>query len=305
MSTPVTNGAHAGHSHGHEGAESKVLWIAFIATFFILLLELVGGFLSGSLALLADAAHVVTDCLAAGIALWAAGVAKRLIDDRMTFGYGRVKVLAALVNACALFAVVGVLLVESIKRLGSPEPVKPGIMLAVPAIALVANLFISLYLARSSSGKSLNVRAVTAHIVGDAVVSAGVVVAAIFILTTGWYIVDPIASVLASAVVAFSAYNLVRDSLSVLMESVPTEISLQSVRELLWTQPEIDDVHDLHVWTVTDSKIAGSLHVRIPQAELDKSPQIVTKIKLLLHDRFDIDHCTVEIECVDCEESCT
>jgi len=292
------------HEHSHGSSNTiPALRVALASTVAILLLEAGGGFLAHSLALLADAAHMLTDVAAAALGLWAAHVATRPADADRTFGYGRATVLAALANAVALILIVVFLAYEAVLRINHPASVDQNIMLLVAAAALVANLAVTWYLMRSQA-TSLNLKSVIAHVLGDAVISAGVIIAALTIHFTGWLTADPVTSLLAAIAVAFSAWKLVSDSLNVLMEGVPKGIALGEVRESLRIQSHVDDVHDLHVWCLSDQRLAASLHVRVSPATLSISPDIVQQVKRVLHDRFNVEHATVEVECDECPTDC-
>ena len=293
------------HSHAHASSDSDIpkLRLALFVTGAILLIEAAGGFLAHSLALLTDAAHMLTDVGAAGLGLWAAMLAQRAPDPERTFGYGRATVLAALTNAAALFAIVAFIVIEAIGRLHRPQPVNSALMIGVALFALIINLFLSSVLARGDAA-SINVKGVNAHVLGDAAISAAVVAAAIVIYFTRFTAVDAIASILASAAVAFSAWRLIRETLNILMEGVPEGVSVAEVEKTVRTIEPIQDVHDVHVWSLSDRRIAASLHVRIRDRRLDEGPAIVANVKRALHDRFQVDHATVEIECEHCESTC-
>jgi cobalt-zinc-cadmium efflux system protein len=289
---------------GGMKAEASALRTAFVLALAVLAVEAAGGFMARSLALLSDAAHMATDVGAAGLAWWAAAIALRGRDERRTYGYGRAGVLAAFSNAAILLAVVVMLVIEAVRRLYAPQPVNSAIMIAVAGVGLLANVWISLYL-RGLHRDSLNVRGVIAHVAGDAVVSGGVLLAAGAILIWGRTIIDPLASLAACAVVAFSAWTLVRQSVNVLMEGAPPGLGPSAIGAAIRSSlPDVLDVHDAHVWSVADSSVNASLHVRVAEASLDRGPQIVEGVKRVLRDRFEITHATIEVECVDCEAAC-
>jgi len=290
-------------AHSHAGSDIGKLRVALIVTGLILGLEAAGGFVSHSLALLTDAAHMLTDVGAAGLGLWAAAIATQQRDSKRSFGYGRAPVLAALGNACALFLIVAFLAIEALKRLYHPQPVQSGLMIGAAAIALLANLGLTRFLTRGEHD-SLNVRAVISHVVGDAFISAAVILAAIVILWTHSPIVDPITSLVAALAVSLSAWQLVRDSLNILMEGTPEGINLLDVERFLRQNAPVQDVHDLHIWCVSDRSFAASMHVRIDPTELNQGPATVVLVRRLLQDRFAIQHCTVEVECENCEAAC-
>lgn len=293
------------HSHSHGSGESDIrkLRLALFVTGAILLAEAAGGFFAHSLALLTDAAHMLTDVGAAGLGLWAAVLAQRAPNPEKTFGYGRATVLAALTNAAALFAIIVFIVVEAFGRLRHPHDVNSGLMLGVALFALIVNLLLSSVLARGDA-QSINVKGVNAHVLGDAAISAGVVVAAAIIYFTGFLAVDPIASIVASAAVAFSAWRLIRETLNILMEGVPEGLSIPDVERTIREIEPIESVHDLHVWSLSDRRVAASLHVQIRDRRLSESPAIVANVKRVLHDKFNVDHATVEVECEDCEAAC-
>ncbi|MHB8392256.1 MAG: cation diffusion facilitator family transporter [Acidobacteriaceae bacterium] len=286
-------------------AQSSSLRIAFSVTIAILAAEIIGGVAAHSLALLADAAHMATDAVATGLAWWAARVALRPADHRNTFGYGRATVLAALFNAAALFAAILLIGIEAVHRLQSPSGVTPSIMIAVAAFALVANLVLSVYLVRTG-GDSLNIRGVVLHLIGDGIISAAVILAAIGIAYTGILQLDPIVSLGATIVVAFSAWSLVREAIAVLMESVPASIDLAKVRaRVTKMHPMIYDIHDLHVWSLTDGHIAASFHLHVGMEMLSHAQELVREIKSDLAKTFAIVHATIEVECNDCQDACS
>jgi len=291
------------HNHSHGGNDLGRMRLALTVTLGILLLEAIGGFASHSLALLTDAAHMLTDVGAAALGLWAAHVALRKNDTQHTFGYGRATILAALANATALFAIVLFLIYEAVTRLSHPEPVQAGIMTVVAIVALISNLALTWFLTRGESD-SLNVKAVVAHVMGDAAISGAVIVAAILIYFTGFLSIDPIVSLLAAVAVCFSAWSIVRDSLNILMEGTPDGLDVGKLEAYLMENAPIDAVHDIHVWCVSDKVTAASLHVKVQQAQLAEGPGTVSAVKKLLHEKFDIEHCTVEVECDDCEGAC-
>jgi cobalt-zinc-cadmium efflux system protein len=291
------------HDRSQGGASSiPRLRIALAATLLILGIEVFGGVLARSLALLTDAAHMLTDVAATALALWAAVIARRVPDSKRTYGYGRATVLAATANASALLVIVVAIIYEAIQRFAHPQPVESEIMIAVGALSIALNLGLGWYLARGKP--SLNMRAVLVHIAGDAVISGAVVIAAIAIFFTKQNAIDPAVSILAAILVVYSAWGVLKESLNVLLEGVPRGIDLSNMRAFLRRSVQIEDVHDLHVWSVVEGGIAASLHLRIDAAQLSAAPDIVRRVKTLLHDEFEVTHATVEVECVDCEAAC-
>ncbi len=279
------------------------LKLALVVAIAIFALEVAGGVLSHSLALLTDAVHVLTDVGSAALALWAVGIAQRRADARRTFGYGRATVLAALANAVVLLVLTVFIVAEAVRRFWHPVPVEAGVMMATAALAIVANGGLAWFLHRDAQ-RSLNVRAVSAHVVGDAVISIGVVVGAAAIALTHDAAIDPAVSLLAAFVVVGSAWSIVREAINVLLEGAPRDVDLAAMRRTLEGSLDVREVHDLHVWSVNDGERAASLHVRVEAAQLARSPGVVAEVKHLLRRRYDVTHCTVEVECDDCAASC-
>ena len=288
--------SHAGHSHsGHShGAGSSVgrLRIALIITAVILVAEAVGGYLANSLALLADAGHMLTDVAALALSLFVAWFSQRPETDKRTYGYLRLEILAAFLNGATLLLISVWIIWEAVNRLRTPEPVQSGLMLGVAVLGLVANA-ISAWVLRPSGEDNLNVRGAYLHIVGDLLGFVGTIVAALLIRELGWLVADMIASVVVSALILRGAWTLVRDSTDILMESTPSHISAASVRDQLIAIPGIESVHDLHVWTVTSNVIAMSVHaiVREPERQQHVLEHVLDAMRL-----FGIQHVTVQLE---------
>lgn len=291
-----TGHSHAGHSHsGHShGAGSSVgrLRIALIITAVILVAEAVGGYLANSLALLADAGHMLTDVAALALSLFVAWFSQRPETDKRTYGYLRLEILAAFLNGATLLLISVWIIWEAVNRLRTPEPVQSGLMLGVAVLGLVANA-ISAWVLRPSGEDNLNVRGAYLHIVGDLLGFVGTIVAALLIRELGWLVADTIASVVVSALILRGAWTLVRDSTDILMESTPSHISAASVRDQLIAIPGIESVHDLHVWTVTSNVIAMSVHaiVREPERQQHVLEHVLDAMRL-----FGIQHVTVQLE---------
>src|SRR5258708_6240497 len=251
-------GAHS-HAHGMTGARLRT---AFLLTVAILLVELVGGLISHSLALLSDAGHVLTDIIALGLAWFALVRAERPADARNTYGYHRTGILAALANAVTLIVVVGAIAFEAVQRLRHPATVTPWIMFLAAAVGIAVNLYIALGL-RAEGGANLNVRGAMLHALGDVGASIGVIVGGVIILLTGWQYADPLISLAIAALVAKSAWNLLGETVDILMEATPKDLNVaQLVRDVV-KLPGIHDVHDLHIWSLAGGMRMLSAHVQI------------------------------------------
>lgn len=261
------------HDHGHNHAQaagSRALRIALALTLVLLVGEAVGGWLSNSLALLADAGHVLTDAGALGLSLFVAWFCRQQGSAEKTYGYLRWEILAALINGATLLGISGWILVEAILRLRNPEPVAGGLMLVVAVAGLAVNAFAA-FILHPVHGENLNVRGAYMHVVGDLLASGGTVVAAILIRTTGWLPADPLASLLSTALIMRGAWQLVRESVDVLLESAPGHIPLDGVRARLEAIPGVESVHDLHVWTVSSGLVAASAHALVRDPERHQS----------------------------------
>ncbi|MDA8219614.1 MAG: cation diffusion facilitator family transporter [Dehalococcoidales bacterium] len=286
---------HGPHQHHEDTRTSnrRALGIALGITAAFLVVEAVGAVLTNSLALLADAAHMLTDVGALVLALFAFWVSSRPATSSKTYGYYRVEILAALLNGAVLFVVAAFIAYEAISRFGSPPEVNSLPMLGVASAGLVANLASAWVLSRGER-TSLNLRAALFHVVGDVLGSIGVIVAAVIMFLTGYFIADPIISILISVLVLYGAWQVLREAVDVLLEGTPANISLHEVASAIASIPGVTSVHDLHVWTVTSGFVALSVHVVVsPQSD---PIRIVMMVHSTMHRRFRIAHTTVQPE---------
>jgi cobalt-zinc-cadmium efflux system protein len=276
------------------------LWAVLGLTGSFMVLEAIGGWISGSLALLADAGHMLTDVGALALSLGTAWVAQRPADDLKTYGYLRWEILAALVNGAALFGIAGWVVVEAIQRIQHPEPIRTGLFLAIAAAGLVVNLA-SLYLLHGSREGSLNARGAYLHVLGDALGSAGALAAAGIIWLTGWTLADPIASIALSLLILTGAWRLLRESTDILLDAVPRHVAMADVHHRILSVPGVAAVHDLHVWTVVNGVVAMSGHAVVP--ELGSHPCVLEGIRTEMA-ALGIGHVTMQLEVADeCEEA--
>ena len=287
-------GAHdhgVGHSHASDAPVGS-LRIALVLTAGLLVVEVIGGLLSNSIALLADAGHMLTDVAALGLALFVAWFSRQPVTPQKTFGYLRWEILAAFVNGATLLLISAWILWTAVLRLRSPEQIESGLMLTVSAAGLVVNVIAARLLYRSST-HSLNARGAYLHVLGDLLASVGTIAAAIAIRYTGWLTADPIASILTTVLIMSGAWRLVRESVDILLESTPAHIPLPAVRGQLEAIPGIESVHDLHVWAVTPAVVAMSAHciVREPAQHQHVLEHIHDAMRL-----FGIEHVTIQLE---------
>lgn len=285
------------HNHGAGASESKLKKaLALTATF--LVVEVAGGLWSGSLALLSDAAHMLTDVVALAIALLAVRIGRRPADDRRTFGYARFEILAAAFNALLLFGVAGYVLNEAWRRMAEPPEVQSVAMLAVAAAGLVTNL-ISMRLLAGGKDDSLNVKGAYLEVWADLLGSVGVIAGALVIWLTGWVWVDTLVAVVIGLWVLPRTWVLLGESVHVLLEGVPRGVSLPEVRASLATHPGVAGVHELHVWSLSSGQVSLTVHiVNEPQAH----PQVLLlELRALLAQRFGLHHTTLQVEAQACE----
>ncbi|GAC1406419.1 MAG: cation diffusion facilitator family transporter [Chloroflexota bacterium] len=287
------------HSHGVTGHKLK---IALFLTAIILVVEVVGGLLSHSLALLSDAGHVVTDIFALGVAWFATVQAERPADSSNTYGYHRTGILAALVNAVTLILIVGAIGYEAVQRFRHPEAVIPWPLFLSAAIGIAVNLYIGFGL-RKVGGKNVNVRAAMLHVFGDVGASVAVIVGGVVILLTGLYPADPIISLVIAVLIAWGAWSILRETLDILMERTPKGLNVaQMVRDMV-REPGVEDVHDLHVWSIAGGMNALSAHVQVGDRPLSECDPLLTRLNRLLQSRYRIDHSTIQLECLGCEST--
>lgn len=275
------------------------LWVVLGLTGSFMVLEAVGGWISGSLALLADAGHMLTDVGALALSLLAAWIAQRPAGETKTYGYLRWEILAALINGAALFGIAGWVVWEAIQRLQNPGPIRTGIFLTVAAAGLAVNL-VSLALLHRSREGSLNLRGAYLHVMGDALGSVGALAAAGIVWRTGWTAADPLVSIALSLLILVGAWRLLRESTDVLLESVPGHVSLPEVQARISGVRGVAAVHDLHVWTVASGMVAMSGHAVVP--DLEAHPGVLEGIRAEMA-ALGIAHVTMQLEVADeCEE---
>ncbi len=296
-----------GSEHSHEvtatGAHRNRLIVVLVITSVVLIAEVVGGLIAGSLALLADAGHMLTDSTGLILALIAASLATRAATARRTFGLQRAEVLAALGNALLLVGVAVWVLIQAVDRLRNPAEIDGGLMLVVAVIGVLANLA-GLLVLRPAQAKSLNMRGAYLEVLGDLIGSLAVVTAAVLILITGWTPIDPIASLLIVVVIIPRAWSLLREVVDVLLEATPHGVDLAEVREHIKGVRGVVDVHDLHAWTITSGVPVLSAHVIVDQACINegRSGEVLDRLGECLGGHFDVSHCTFQLEPVGHQE---
>jgi len=279
------------------GASSRALTIALCLSGLVLLVELIGAWRFNSLALLSDAAHMMTDVAALAIALMAVRIGAKAPDDRRTFGYKRLEILAATFNALLLFAAAVYVMSEAIGRFRQPEEVAASGMLAIAVIGLAINL-IAMRVLMAGRGESIAVKGAYLEVWADAIGSVGVIVAAILIRMTGQLWIDPAVAIAIALWILPRAWSLLRDTINVLLEGVPRGLDLAEIRRAIGAEPGVCDVHDLHVWSMSTTDVNGSVHIAIDE---DADGEVVRlAVARLLDERFAIGHATIQVERMAC-----
>jgi len=290
-----------GHSHGsHSHPAGRYLRWAIILNVALVAVQIVVGIYANSLALLADSAHNLVDVIALVTSWWAIQIAKRPSSSHRTFGYHRVGIVAALANAVTLVVTSGLISWEAFRRMQEPPEVQALTVILVSIAAIGLNGLSAWWLWRGAK-RDLNIRSAFLHLVGDAASSAGVVLTGVIIMLTGWWVVDPIGSVLIAVLILWSSWGILRDSLNVLLESAPSDVDMVGVEGALRSIPGVRDVHDLHVWTVGSGRVAGTCHLVMSDRSLSEAQAAQQSAKRMLHEKFRISHSTIQVEVEGCD----
>lgn len=287
-------GAHQ-HAHDHRTASRRTLGLALAVTLGFAAIEALAGWIAGSLALMSDAGHMVTDSLSLAVALLAASVASRPASARMSYGYARIEVLAALFNAGFMFAVILLIGWSAALRLRAPQPVDGATVVWVGALGLAINLLVAWILSRGDDrAHDLNTRGALLHVIGDALGSVAALVSGLVIGWTGWTPIDPLLSVAICALIAISTWRLAREALHTLMEGVPQGLSSLEIGRRMAGVAGVIEVHDLHIWSMDSRRAALSAHVMV--ADLAQWPRQLAELRALLERDFAISHVTLQVE---------
>ncbi|GGI17013.1 cation diffusion facilitator family transporter [Oxalicibacterium faecigallinarum] len=293
--------SHAGHSHGSNANESKVL-IAFVITFSFMVVEAVGGAISGSLALIADAGHMLTDAMSLALAYGAFRLGRKPADIKRTFGYGRFEVIAGFLNALTLFIIFFWIVYEAVKRFTEPKEILTGPMFIVASIGLVVNIAVYWYLTRGDS-EHVNIKGAALHVMGDLLGSIGAIAASIAIYFTGWTPIDPLLSVFVSLLILNSAWRLLKNSLHILLEGAPSGLSASIIEtHILETIPTVAKVKHVHIWSLTSGSTLATMHIALKPAADPRST--VKSVEQELDKKFGIQHATIAIDWDDVDSQC-
>jgi cobalt-zinc-cadmium efflux system protein len=290
------------HDHHEPGSNLKRVQLALVLTASFMIVEVVGGRLSGSLALLADAVHMLTDSMALGLAAFAFRVSSKPPDRKRSFGYQRVQIIAAFANGLGLLALVAWILFEAVQRLVDPPEIMGQTMLLVAVAGLVVNI-IAFVVLHGGDQQNLNIRGAALHVAGDLLGSVAAIIAAVVILGTGWMPIDPLLSVVVAALILRSAWKLVMRSAHVLLEGAPDWLNVGVMREKIVDKvPEVAGIHHVHVWGLTPQDLMLTMHVVFAESPSDATA-LVRDIKGVLRDEFGISHSTIEVETDDCADN--
>ena len=290
-----------GNGHSHSDGNMRRVIFALILTGSFMVVEVIGGILSGSLALLADAGHMLTDTMALGLAAVAFHVSKRPADRKLTFGYHRFQILAAFVNGLSLLLIVGWILFEAVQRFLSPTEVLGQTMLVVAGAGLVVNI-VAFVILHGGDRNNLNISGAAIHVAGDLLGSIAAIVAALVIIKTGWMMIDPILSVAVAMLILKSAWVLVKRSAHVLLEGAPEWLDVEDMqRKIIEELPGVGSIHHVHVWGLTPQDLMLTMHVCM-QAEAANPTDTIRRVKDLLRRDYGIGHCTIELEVDECSD---
>jgi len=281
------------HRETAAGRSRRRLVTVLVLTGSFVLVEIAGAIWTGSLALAADAGHMLTDLGGLALALFAVWIAARPPTPAKTFGYYRVEILAALVNALLLLVIAGVILIEAYRRILAPTPILGGPMLAIATLGLGVNLF-SAWLLHAGAAESLNVRAAYLEVLADALASVGVLIAALVVILSGWTLVDPLTSAAIAVFIVPRTWRLLTQAVNVLLEGTPAHLQLGEIGAAMTRVTGVRRIHDLHVWTLTSGREAMSAHVVV--GDLAESARLLDELHAVLHARFGIDHTTIQLE---------
>jgi cobalt-zinc-cadmium efflux system protein len=291
-----SHGDSHGHTHHHTSNKKALFWsFLLIASFMVV--EVIGGVLTNSLALLSDAGHMLSDAAALGLSLFAMKLGERQATQTKTFGYKRFEIIAAALNGLTLIFISVYIFFEAFQRFLNPPEVQSLGMLTISVIGLLVNIIAAWILMRGDKDENLNVRSAFLHVLGDMLGSVGAITAALLIYFFDWGLADPIASIAVAILIIISGWRVTKESFHVLMEGTPEQIKLEEIRAALMNIPNVSDVHDVHVWSITSGMFMLSGHITVEGDSMHD--QVLHQAQALLHEKFSIDHSTLQVEGAD------
>jgi cobalt-zinc-cadmium efflux system protein len=290
---------HHGHAHGHSHSHShtgnkKALFSSFLLITVFMVVEVIGGIWTNSLALLSDAGHMLSDAASLGLSFFALKLGERAVSLDKTYGYKRFEIIAAAINGITLVVVALFIFYEAIQRFFAPPEVQSKGMLLISTVGLIVNIIAFLILMKGDKDENLNVKSAFLHVLGDLLGSVGAIAAALLILVFGWKLADPIASVIVAFLITVSGWRVLKESFQILMEGAPDQLDLSNVKEALGSIPMVMDVHDLHVWTISSGYPVLSCHITIQDEGVHDA--VLLESQKILHDDFGIEHSTIQVE---------
>lgn len=289
------------HEHATNRSNLRRVMIALVLTGTFMLVEIAGGIISGSLALLADAGHMLTDTMALSLAAMAFHVSKRPPDGKLTFGYQRFQILAAFVNGLSLLLIVGWILFEAVRRFMNPRDILGETMLVVAAAGLVINL-VSFAVLHTGDKENLNIRGAALHVAGDLLGSIAAIVAAIVIIYTDWTPIDPILSVAVAFLILKSAWSLVKRSAHILLEGAPEWLDVETMQQrIVASVPGVGEIHHVHIWGLTPQQLMLTMHMSLGEP-VDSQSEVIRNVKAFLKKEYGIGHSTIEVEVDGCAD---
>ncbi|KOO47072.1 cation diffusion facilitator family transporter [Priestia koreensis] len=288
-----------GHSHGHHHGSNnkKALGFSFILIAAYMIIEVIGGIWTNSLALLSDAGHMLSDAVALGLSYMAIKFGEKKATNSKTYGYKRFEILAAFLNGIALIVIAIFIFIESYHRFTNPPDVISSGMLTISIIGLLINIATAYILMRGDKDENLNVKSAFLHVIGDMLGSIGAIVAALLIMFFNWGIADPLASVIVAILILVSGFRVTKESVHILMEGAPPGLDVDDIKKTLLALPAVSDVHDLHVWSITSDFPALSCHVVV--RDQTEQASILKMVNNVLHDEYGLHHTTIQVDCSD------
>ncbi|MGE7767183.1 cation diffusion facilitator family transporter [Peribacillus sp. NPDC096540] len=283
-----------GHHHHHHSENKKALLASFLLISTFMVVEVIGGFMTNSLALLSDAGHMLSDAAALGLSYTAIKLGEKKATQTKSYGYKRFEIIAACLNGLTLIVISVFIFFEAIRRFVNPPEVQSLGMLMISIIGLLVNIIAAWILMSGDKDDNLNVRSAFLHVIGDMLGSVGAIAAALLIYFFDWGIADPIASVVVAILIIISGSRVVRDSFHILMEGTPDQVDMKEVKTSLKELPNVSDIHDLHIWTITSGFLTMSCHIVID--ENGNHDTVLAEAQKLLHDQFGIEHSTIQVE---------
>lgn len=288
-------GHHHDHSHGHSHTGNKnALFSSFCLILTFMIVEVIGGIFTNSLALLSDAGHMLSDAASLGLSFFALKLGEREVSLDKTYGYKRFEIIAAAINGLLLLIVAIYIFYEAIQRFFAPPEVQSKGMLLISTIGLIVNIIAAAILMKGDKDENLNVKSAFLHVIGDLLGSVGAIAAALLILFFGWNLADPIASMIVGGLILLSGSRVIKESYQILMEGAPAQIDVKGIKKALCGIPMVKEVHDLHVWTITSGYPVLSCHITIDNEAFHDD--ILLQSQKVLHDQFDIEHSTIQVE---------